>query len=150
MNDLDRFRRQHEELAQKMTEIERTSLALPNALVAGKCARLLAKMSGLLQVHLVMEEAFFYARADRFDNPAVRAICKRFQGEIDMFRPSFKAFVEQYSVASAIEKNVAQFQGDLLRHFDWLRRRDGREERELYQSVETATKKRPTSSLLAV
>jgi hypothetical protein len=147
MNDVERFRRQHEDITSKMIEIERLSLSLPNPVVASRCARSLAKLSGLLQVHLVMEESYFYANAQRFENPAIIAICKRFQSEIELFRPSFKAFVEQNSVASAIDKRPQQFQADLLRHFDWLRRRMAREERELYTSTELALKRRKDAQL---
>ena len=107
---------------------------------AGKCARLLAKLSGLMQVHLIMEDAFFYARAERFDNPTVRALCKRFQAEYDLFRPSFKVFLEQFSGGSAVEKSPDRFQKEVLLHFDWLRRRMAREERELFQSFETVAR----------
>ena len=147
MNDVERFRRQHEDITSKMIEIERLSLSLPNPVVASRCARSLAKLSGLLQVHLVMEESYFYSNAQRFENPAIIAICKRFHDEIGLFRPSFKAFVEQNSAASAIDKRPQQFQSDLLRHFDWLRRRMAREERELFQSTENAIKRRKDAQL---
>jgi hypothetical protein len=150
MNDMERFRRQHEELCTKMIEIERTSLGLPNAAVASKCARLLAKMSGLLQLHLVMEDAFFYARVDRFESTVLRALCGRFESEVALFRRSFRKFVEQYSIGSAIDKDATQFQTDLLRHFDWLRRRQGREERELYQTYERSMTKKLASTPASV
>lgn len=148
MKDLVRLRRQHEELSQKMTEVEQLSLELPNAVVAGKCARMLAKLQGLMQVHLIMEEAFFYARVERFENPALRAICRRFKDEIDLFTPSFKEFIDAYGSGAAIDKQPQRFQGAMAGHFDWLRRRMAREERELYGCFEKAMAKKAPLTLL--
>jgi hemerythrin-like domain-containing protein len=127
-----RLRQQHAELKDGVRKLE--ALLSPDRLTreAAAAREALGKISGLLKVHLAVEDTALYPRLRAHGDAKVRQAAERFASEMGGLKEAFTKYVATWPSAEAVEKNAAGFVRDTRAVFDALAKRVAREESELY------------------
>lgn len=128
MKPTDNFRRQHQELATLVAEIERVLESAEGQ----EMRRLLGRFAGKLQMHAAMEEKALYPRLIEHERSDVRAVAVRIHDEFGGIYSRVAAFVARWLEVGAIEESREVFCEDTRQIFTLLRARLAVEERELY------------------
>ena len=136
MPKTDRFRRQHDQLLEVVGEI--TSYLNPAAIDvnASDVARLLARLSGKLRIHLAMEDESLYPRLLKSSDPRISATADEFIAEMGTIGVTFKSYMDTWGSASYIKRDPNAFISDTKELFSALGDRINRENNELYPIVD--------------
>jgi hypothetical protein len=76
---------------------------------AGEAHRALSSLTGILNVHLAMEDRSLYPRLLEHEDAQLRALAKRFLDERGMLRSQFDRYREHFPSAASIEAAPAAF-----------------------------------------
>lgn len=98
------YRRQHEEL-------ERLAGGLAAILETGSATELrttLARLAGVLKVHLAMEDKNMYPRLLEHEDPEVRSMAAEYQRTMGDLAPAFNGYYDRWS-ETAIERDRRGF-----------------------------------------
>lgn len=125
------LRRQHRTAIGLIQDIERATAA-PGTLDATLVANLLAKLSGLLQVHFAMEDGSLYPSMLTSANEEAARTAARFRDEMDDISSEFAQFMERWRAPEAIRRDAVRFVAECKAIFLSLTERIDREDRELY------------------
>src|SRR4051812_20481317 len=76
---------------------------------AGEAHRALSSLTGILNVHLAMEDRSLYPRLLEHDDPQLRALAKRFLDERGLLQGEFDRYRQQFPSTAAIDAAPAPF-----------------------------------------
>lgn len=128
------FRAQHAEILAIAKEIAASLQPATLAKDADRVRMLLAKLAGVLNVHLAMEDKSLYPNL--LASPKTVAIAKRFMDEMGTLAGSFKSFMGKWPNGQSIQRSSSEFAKELTAIFDAIAKRIQREEKELYPLVD--------------
>lgn len=138
MGATENFRRQHDEARALVRHIQELSL---NAEARGTEIRVeLAKLRGILKVHLTMEDRSLYPTLLQHKDPKIAALARRFSDEIGGVTSAFLDFTKSWAEPGTIEKLPEKFRGELNAVIKVLALRMDREDKELYPLLEATGK----------
>lgn len=127
------YRAQHLELA-RLAERIPSEGALPNAF---EVALALARLKGVLGVHLKMEDDVLYPAMLVHPASEVREKAAKYQREMGALSATFTSFYEKWAANSAIlEADPAGFQREWFNVLRALQARMQAEEADLYEAVD--------------
>jgi Hemerythrin HHE cation binding domain len=145
----DNLRRQHRELLRLAREI---AARLQGAAIATDATRLrsqIAALSGILNVHLAMEDGVMYPRLLVHEDPGIRALAARYVGEMGDLKKTFVDYSRRWNTPEAMRAAPGDFIRESRAVLDALTRRIGREEAELYPLVDGARSRGPAEPHVA-
>jgi iron-sulfur cluster repair protein YtfE (RIC family) len=132
MSATEQFRSQHKEILTLTGEIG--SLCL-SGVVPGNESTIKAKLnalSGILSVHLAMEDRTLYPAMINGQNPAAKNTASAFKDQMGGIAGAFKSFVGRYPTGKSILDHAAAFGADFKAIRTALQTRISKEESVLY------------------
>lgn len=127
------FRKQHEELGRIVDSIaEKLHSAAPNDLV-----RDLAKLSGVLRVHLRIEDASMYPAMLASGNPAVREMAAEYRTTMGDLVNVFETYYAKWTAIGAIARDRSTFVADTSAVAAALMQRISMENDNLYALIDS-------------
>lgn len=127
------YRTQHEELLRLAAAIP-VAGPLPDALDVNVA---LARLKGVLGVHLKLEDANMYPAMLRHQSDAIREKAMKYQREMGSLAGAFEAFYSTWTEPDAITAAPAGFQREWSAVLNALRTRIRAEETDLYEAVDS-------------
>lgn len=100
------------------------------------CRSEIAKLAGILKIHLAMEDKALYPLMLAHAEPAVRRTAAEYQQSMGKLAPAFDAFYEKWRRHGAIESASGEFVGAYRGIADALNKRMDMEDANLYQVVD--------------
>lgn len=126
------YRRQHGDIRRLLHEAARNLVPLdPDA-----CRSTLAKLAGMLKIHMTMEDHALYPRLLTHDNPSVRQTASDYQQSMGQLGPAFEGFFAKWSAHGAIEAEPAQYAAGQRVIAQALKQRMDLEDTNLYDLVD--------------
>lgn len=110
--------------------------ALPDQ--ASEARRLLSRLSGILRVHLAMEDQALYPRLAQHADEKLRTLASRYAEEMGSIQADFTDYLSRWPSRGAIAKDPEGFMKETRAVFTALRERIDREDEELYPLVDAA------------
>ncbi|WP_206956271.1 hemerythrin domain-containing protein [Trinickia acidisoli] len=133
--NIDKFKHQHVEIMQAVTELR----SLAAAGVAENATQISAKivsMSATIKLHLSVEDTVLYPALQKSPNAAHAALGSRYQSEMNGLAGAYTQFVGKWLSAKRIADDVDGFRADANAVFKALHERIQRENNELYPVLE--------------
>lgn len=140
MYRIENFRRQHEALLEICEQLSQTSRVIDTREHASQCARLLARMTGILNQHLAAEDRALYPRLIASSNPHVSDTARSFSMQMGGQAQKYLSFERQWRSSQAILRERARFRTELIRILAMLQTRIERENQILYPMLENMEK----------
>lgn len=103
------LRRQHDFLSDCAAQLTAMARVIRTPADAEAAVALLAKMAGVVHVHLAAEDKSLYPRMMASTHPVVAETARRFSRRMGSLAQSYGAYVERWSTAGAIIANPAGF-----------------------------------------
>lgn len=126
------YRQQHGEMRRMVQELSRYLVPIdPEA-----CRSSLAKLAGILKIHLAMEDNALYPRMLANPDAAVRKIAAEYQQSMGQLAPAFETFYEKWRRHGAIDSAPQEFVDACRGIADALKKRMDLEDANLYQLVD--------------
>jgi hypothetical protein len=138
MARIDAFRKHHDDI---LTIAHQINAQLDDAYsdsTAERLRMLLAKLAGLVNLHLAMEDRALYPQLLAHADAEIAETARRFNDEMGAVAASFVAYIKAWPTASAIKKAPMRFTTESKMIFNALSKRIHRENEELYVLLETA------------
>jgi hypothetical protein len=136
MGPTDRFRAQHQELAELCMVLGKECNVRGVRADAAHARRLVAQFSGKLKVHAAMENQALYPALFEDADPAVRAKAHELFAEVGDLYDKFGEFSRRWPSAESLTADPAGFVKELREVIHLLGNRMFREHEELYPLVE--------------
>jgi hypothetical protein len=102
---------------------------------AGEAHRALSSLTGILNVHLAMEDRSLYPRLLEHEDAALRALARRFLDERGALREEFERYRAHFPSTAAIEAEPAAFVDETRVMLGMLWRRMKLEDDELHPAI---------------
>ena len=138
VGELDLYRRQHRDLLSAASRL-RAQADLGSVVDSGGTGALradLAALSGLLMVHLQLEDRHLYPALLASQDAGLRATAARFHASLGTLRASAQAFSRHWLRPAAIEASPAAFSAELRDLLHVVMERIASEDAELFPQVE--------------
>lgn len=103
---------------------------------AEACRSNIAKLAGILKIHLAMEDSALYPRMLAHPEAAVRETAAEYQRSMGQLAPAFEAFYEKWRRHGAIESAPEEFASAWRGIVDALNQRMDLEDANLYDLVD--------------
>lgn len=130
------YRSQHQELLRLASEIS-TEGALPEAF---EISLALARLKGVLGVHLKLEDDSLYPAMLDHPSADVRTKAEKYQREMGSLAATFASFYEKWASSNlAIQESPQEFQREWFNVRRALEARIQAEETDLYEAVDALT-----------
>ena len=132
-----KFRDDHQKLLTLVGEINTLTTGGPENIKsnAQKIGHTLARLSGILKMHLASEDQFLYPKLAGHSDPKLSGMAKAFQEEMGSITDVYKAFSTKWNMGT-IEASPVEFNNECKEVFKVIGMRINREENELYKAYE--------------
>lgn len=130
--DINNLLRQHNEIFDLVKQIRTYDSKEKVNENAATIAKSLAKLSGIIKMHLLSEDQFLYPVLSKHENSKVRNTAMLFDTEMGKLAKVFEEYKMKYVIASKIIQNTAGFLLDTKAIFTALEKRIKKEDLELY------------------
>lgn len=97
---------------------------------------MLARLTGILRIHLALEDEIIYPALRNSPDPQMGAIGQRYWDEMGGLADTFLDFVDRWKRADAVLANPDGFRSESADVFKALEERIAREDREVYPLAE--------------
>lgn len=132
MSSTRNFRRQHDALEALSDELKDAMSRLRSPQDATSCAAILARMTGVLTVHLAAEDRSLYPRLIDSDGEVAATTAKQFVEEMGGLATAYRQFESRWSSGTAIYSDTEAFREEANAILAALGHRIARENKELY------------------
>lgn len=132
MAKTDQFRIQHKEILALAAEISTLALPIVQTGSEGAIKAKLNTLSGVLSVHLAMEDKSLYPAMASCQNTAAKALAQSFQHQMGGIASAFKSFTGRYPTGRHIADSAGGFSSEFKSILMALKTRIGKEEASLY------------------
>lgn len=136
MGATDSFRQHHRELLKLSAQMSKLLAPVQVRKDPGMVRAMLARFSGKLSIHLVMEDSSLYPALVNHGDKAVRSIAGRLAKETGDLKDVFSSYTEKWPSAEAIQSNASAFIRETRNIFYALSKRIEKEDTELYELME--------------
>lgn len=138
MSRTDSFRTQHDKILQIVGGIVPLLSSNNLGTDAGAVRRLLAQLTGMVSVHLAMEDNSLYPAMLTHKDARLKTTAQRYQQEMGGIKGAFENYTKKWASATSIQANPDQFVKESKSLFETLGRRIARENNELYSLLDGA------------
>jgi len=128
----DSFRKHHNEILAYAREINALLGPAMTDEQIESSRKLLAKLAGLVTLHLAMEDQSLYPELKSCQDTTVRATAEFFSKEMGKLATEFTQYLQSWQTSSMIRANPGRFSSESKAIFNSLSRRIHRENTELY------------------
>ena len=136
MNVTKQLRAQHVQIAELINDINGSLKVGWVSENSDKLRSQLAKLSGVLKIHLLMEDDHLYPLLMKSIDDDIAATAKRFKEEMGSLSDTFKGYSERWLRLKNIHDEAEDFVTETKAVFDALVKRVIREDNELYPLIE--------------
>ena len=136
MNDIETYRRQHEEILGIAAKILKPLEAPGLGKDAQKVHSLLSQLDGKLSVHLAMEDESLYPKLLDHSDEKVSSIASDYLCEMGDLAKTFRGYMDTWNTVASIEDDPDEFVSRTNQILSALTNRITREDKELYRLVE--------------
>ena len=126
---------QHKEIHELAKEIQKWKFTAGVEAHAEKLTKHMAKLAGVLSVHLAAEDKYLYPSLMKREDATVRECAKRFANDMGDLSKDFNAYKSNYNTAGKIKGESHKFVADTSIIIGALLNRLQREDMELYPLV---------------
>ena len=98
-------------------------------------AKSLARLAGLISIHLAAEDKFLYPSLSQSPDDTIRQMAVRFEQDMGGLAATFTAYKEAFMTPSKIKADIPKFRQETQRVIGALLERLQREDKELYPLV---------------
>jgi DUF438 domain-containing protein len=134
---LDKLKGQHTEILSSIDALRET-VRQGIAENAMTIVQQLVHMSGVISLHLSMEDRFLYPELQKQGSVRLASMGRRFQDEMAQIAAVYGDFVKKWNVAGNVAANPEGFRADANRVLKTLFERMQRENRDFYPAIEAA------------
>lgn len=97
---------------------------------------MLARLTGILRIHLALEDEILYPALRNSPDPQIAAIGQRYWDEMGGLADTFLDFIDRWKRADALLANQERFRSESAAVFKALEKRIEREHHEVYPLAE--------------
>lgn len=133
--NIDNFKRQHKEILEQSDKLNRICSQLHNEESFKEANKTLAKLAGVLTIHLSMEDRHLYPKSISSTDTNLSNIATSFQGEMGGISESFKSYKSKWSKPGAIAQASSEFRSETKDIVAILAKRINREEKDFYPLI---------------
>ncbi|MEZ0601090.1 hemerythrin domain-containing protein [Paraburkholderia sp. IW21] len=133
--NIDKFKHQHIEIMEAVAEL-RNLVKSGVAEHAEQIARKIISMSGIIKLHLSVEDTVLYPALRKSRDPLHLALGNRYQSEMDGLAAAYMKFAGKWLSARQIADDADGFKYDANVVFKALHERIQKENAELYPALE--------------
>lgn len=135
MIHLENLDRQHVTILAEVNFIETEAKKDSSQINAAEAALHISRLSGLLKMHLLEEDKYFYPELLASEDHKVQSLAKLYIDEMGDLANAYTEYKSNYNVASKINKNLDSFVNDTKKIVAALEKRISNEDKELYRLV---------------
>ncbi|MDC8756346.1 hemerythrin domain-containing protein [Janthinobacterium fluminis] len=135
--NIDKFKHQHLDILDGIAELRRL-VQSGIAAHAGQIAERIVAISGVIKLHLAVEDRVLYPALQTSGNAALARMAAVYQGEMQGIARAYLAFAGTWNLAARLETQPEQFRAEANQVLKVLYERMRREDREFYPAIEHA------------
>ncbi|XOV83174.1 MAG: hemerythrin domain-containing protein [bacterium] len=139
MRATDTFRSQHAEIVEIVEAISALLTEEKLATQSREVSRLMARFSGKLKGHLLMEDKVLYPKLMAHSDPGVNNLANRYMKEMGGIAEAVGEYSERWKSAELIEADVKAFIVETKRLFAVLAKRIKSEDEVLYPALDAVS-----------
>ena len=129
---LETLKRQHEEIAEIVSDIKSYINHKDIAKEALELSSKISNLAGKLKVHLNTEDQYMYPQLLKSSNSEVRTTAQAYIDEMGTISTQFMAYKDRFNTRTKITKDIDTFVSESHRIFDLLEQRIAKEDANLY------------------
>ncbi|MFN3819254.1 hemerythrin domain-containing protein [Blastomonas sp.] len=127
---------QHEACLAIVQDIQSRSAHIPDRPAAVEITLMLARLTGILRIHLALEDEILYPALRKSNDPRTAEIAERYWREMGGLADMFLDFVDRWKRADVVLTEQARFRSEATMVFSALAERIEKEHREVYPLAE--------------
>lgn len=135
--NIDKFKHQHVDILAAIAAL-RTLVQTGIDSHAGDIAQRIVAMSGLVKLHLAVEDRVLYPALEASGNAQLARLSKQYQDEMDGIAGAYLGFAAKWNTARQLEQNPDEFRAEANQVLKTLYERMKKEDREFYPVIEAA------------
>jgi iron-sulfur cluster repair protein YtfE (RIC family) len=136
MSRTDNFRKQHAEILNIAREINALLSDTLSESAAAAIRPLLAKLAGVVSLHLAMEDKSLYPQLSAHADASVRSLSQRYSSEMGSLAAAFGDYMKRWQTTTQMRADPARFSAESKAVFNALSKRIHLENVELYVLVD--------------
>jgi hypothetical protein len=135
--NLDKLKGQHTDILSSINRLRETvKRGIPENAVL--IAQQLVQMSGVISLHLSMEDRFLYPQVQKHGNAQLASLGRHYQEEMTHIAAAYGEFVKKWNVAAHVAADPEGFRAEANRVLKTVFERMQRENKDFYPIVEAA------------
>ncbi len=127
---------QHEACFAIVQDIKARSVSIADRPGAVEVTIMLARLTGILRIHLALEDEILYPALRNSNDPGIAEIGERYWRELGGMADTFLDFIDRWKRADVLLAEQARFRCESAEVFKTLAKRIAIEHREVYPLVE--------------
>ncbi len=132
---LETLKRQHEEIAEIISEIKSDIDQKDIAKEALGISSKISNLAGKLKVHLNTEDQYMYPQLLKSSNSEVQTTAQAYIDEMGTISTEFMAYKDRFNTRTKITNEIDLFVSESKRIFSLLQQRIAKEDSNLYQQI---------------
>lgn len=132
---LETLKRQHEEIAEIISQIKSDIDQKDIAKEALEISSKISNLAGKLKVHLNTEDQYMYPQLLKSSNSEVQTTAQAYIDEMGTISTEFMAYKDRFNTRTKITNEIDLFVSESKRIFSLLQKRIAKEDSNLYQQI---------------
>jgi|SRR3954466_13175856 iron-sulfur cluster repair protein YtfE (RIC family) len=133
--NIDKFKHQHIDILSAITELRKlVQTGIANH--AADIAQRIVAMSGIIKLHLAVEDRVLYPALEASGNSALAGMSQKYRREMDGIAGSYLNFAAKWNTARQLAEEPEAFRDEANQVLKALYDRMKREDREFYPAIE--------------
>lgn len=133
--NIDKFKHQHLDILDGISGLRQLVRSGINGNAARIAAQIIA-MSGVIKLHLAVEDRVLYPALQACVNPALARMSRLYQGEMAGIVGAYMAFAAKWNSATRVEQAPEEFRSEANSVLKVLYERMKKEDHEFYPAIE--------------
>jgi len=135
--NIDKFKHQHIDILGAIAAL-RTLVQTGIEDHAAEIAQRIVAMSGLIKLHLAVEDKVLYPALEASDNTALARMSRHYRDEMDGISGAYLAFAGKWNTPRQLHDQPEAFRAEANQVLKTLYERMKKEDREFYPAIEAA------------
>lgn len=136
--NIDKFKHQHGDILGAIAAL-RTLVHVGIAAHAADIAHRIVAMSGIIKLHLAVEDRVLYPELEASGNASLANMSRHYRDEMSGIAGTYLAFAAKWNTPRLLEAEPELFRDEANRVLKTLYERMKKEDREFYPAIEAAT-----------
>ena len=135
--NIDKFKHQHIDILSAIDELRKLAQTGIGEHAADIARRIIA-MSGIIKLHLAVEDRVLYPALESSGNISLVALSQHYRSEMDGIAGSYLEFAARWNTPRELEQHPESFRAEANHVLRVLYERMKKEDREFYPAIESA------------